>query len=107
MEETNTTANVALGAGIGVIVLQFLSFCLGLIPFVGLILFMVIFVLDIVAIGAGFKGRKDAATMGGAGKTQATVGMAIGILHILLGLGLVATMFLMGGLAMVLSLVSG
>ena len=107
MEEKNQTANVALGAGIGVIVLQFLSFCLGLIPFVGILLFMVIFVLDIVAIGAGFKGRKEAEALGGAGKTQAIIGMAIGILHILIGLGLVAVMFLMGGIAMVLSLVSG
>ncbi len=101
--EPNTTGNIALGTGIGVIVLQLVIFCTGMIPFVNfvnLLLFPLVLILDVVAIVTGVMGMKKAALLDGAGKGPSIAGLVIGILHLLFIGFLVVLGVIFGGIAM-------
>jgi hypothetical protein len=101
--ESNTTGTVALGSGIGVIVVQLLMLCTGMIPFVNFInilLFPLVLILDVVAIVTGIMGMKKANLIGGVGKGPSIAGLVIGILHLLFLGAVFVIAILMGGLAM-------
>ena len=100
--ESNTTGTVALGSGIGVIVVQILMICTGMIPFVNFInflLFPLVLILDVVAIVCGFMGLGKAKLLDGLGKGPSIAGLVIGIGHILLMVLMVVLGLLFGGLA--------
>ena len=83
MNDTNTMANISLGSAIGLIVLFFVSFCLGMIPFVGmlnLLIYPLEWLLVFVAIGTGTMGLIQASKLDGVGRPQALMGVTIPIL---------------------------
>lgn len=101
--ESNTTGTVALGSGIGVIVVQILMICTGLIPFVNFINFLLlplVLILDVVAIVTGVLGMKKAALLDGRGKGPSIAGLVIGILHLLFIGAMFVIGLIFGGLAM-------
>ena len=100
--EKNSLGTAALGTGIGVIVVQILMFCTGLIPFVNLVNFLLlplVLILDVVAIVTGVMGMKKAKELNGLGKGPSIAGLAIGVVHLLLIVGLVVVGLLAGGVA--------
>lgn len=110
MEEKNTLANVAIGAGAGVWVLFVIQGCLGCIPIVNMfamLLFPVVGIASVVAIVCGFLGMRRANELGGLGKGQAIGGLVLGVAYWLLTAGMVALMIAMGGLSMVLQMLGG
>jgi hypothetical protein len=103
--EKNTVATVALGSGIGIIVLQLLLICTGMIPIVnllGIIIAPVMFICDIVAIVAGFMGLKKAKLLNGQGKGPAMAGLIIGILHVVFVVVMVIVGIVAGGAMMIM-----
>jgi hypothetical protein len=93
--QTNTMASVALGAGVGSIVVHVLLMCIGIIPLFGLMFLPVavflIWALDLVAIVTGIIGVRAAGRLGiGRGAAMAGIGMGVcSILLQIVGLGLV------------------
>jgi len=108
--QTNSKATVALGAGIAVVVLQIVAFCMGMIPFVNFLVLLVlpvIFIADITAIVAGVLGLKEAGPLGGVGKGPAIVGIVIGAGHLLLVVAGLGIGLLVGGLSLVMGALGG
>ncbi len=103
--EKNTMATVALGSGIGIIVLQLLLICTGMIPFVnllGIVIAPLMFICDAVAIVTGFMGLKKAKLLDGLGKGPAMAGLVIGILHVLFIVVMLIIGVLAGGAMLIL-----
>jgi hypothetical protein len=100
--ESNTTGMVALGSGIGIVVLQLLMICTGFIPivnFINFLLFPLVLILDVVAVVTGGLGIKKAGELNGVGKGPSIAGLVIGILHVLFMAVMLVVGLLFGGLA--------
>jgi hypothetical protein len=107
--ENNTTGTVALGTGIGVIVVQLLMVCTGLIPFVNfinLLLFPLVLILDVVAIVTGVMGMKKAKLLNGLGKGPSIAGLVIGVVHLVLILGALVLALIIGGATFLMGMMS-
>jgi hypothetical protein len=98
-QQTNTMGTVSLGLGITTVVLMFVGFCIGFIPFVSL-LALFLWPLEAIsataAIATGFLGMRAAATMDGAGKGASIVGIVLGAawyVFQLVVIGLVVVLF--------------
>ncbi len=99
-EESNVVANVSLGAGIGAVVLFFIHFIVGCIPFLGILaslLFPFEIILAIVAIVCGGIGLSTANQLEeGTGKAQSIVGLVLGLGYFLFVGGLVCLGLFLG-----------
>jgi hypothetical protein len=86
---SNNMANIALGAGIAVWVLQVVGFCLSIIPFVGILVTLLVWVLDVAAVVCGFMGYQQS-KVSGVGGGAAIGGLVLGGLNVLMQVTLIA-----------------
>lgn len=109
MEEKNSLANVAIGAGVALWVLFVIQGCLGCIPFVNMLAFFIVPINVLVSIAAvitGFLGMRKANELGGVGKGQAIAGMVLGLLYWVMLAAMTVLVFAMGGLSVILQLLN-
>lgn len=105
--QQNTMARVALGAGVGAVVLQVVAMCIGCIPIISLLnVFIgpVMWILDLVAVFAGIGGMSVARATG-EGRGAAMSGLLIGLLHILFQVVIIGGIVALYGTAILLSVI--
>ena len=109
-QQTNVAATVSLAAGIATVVLMVVQMCMSVVPIISMCAVLILplhFLSAITALLSGIIGYRTAALMEDVGKSASITGIAISIAYFLFMIVMCGLGRMVGGLGVVLSLLTG
>jgi len=109
-QQQNVAATVSLAAGIATVVLMVVHLCMSVLPIVSmcsLLVYPLHLVAAVTALVAGIVGYRTSAVMEDVGKSASVTGIAIAICYFLFQLVVCGLGLMVGGFAVLVSLIGG